>query len=438
MPLVARPLLSIFWKLGAFINHKIYSFAYGEQGKARGEEAERAPVISGRSNRANDEHELVRRIAVVRALPGLGDFLCAVPGLRALRQLWPKAHIALVGLPSTQTLVQRFNLVDELIPFPGFPGIVEKAPDVEILPAFLQEMQARAFDLAIQMHGSGSFINPFTLLLGAKRTVGYHLPPTLLPDAHIGNNIFVPYPDDLHEIHRNLRLVEVYRFASTQVKSEQDPVAWADSIDFPLSEDDWEAYGQLAQAHHLQASEYVCLHAGASVAARRWSPQGFAQVGAWLREQGYNIVLTGTEAEAEATAQVASQLGQPLIDLTGKTDLGVLALTLNHARLLVCNDTGASHVAAAVETPSVVICIDSDRRRWAPLNRSRHRSVAAENGKVVEVSEVLAHLRALLEKNQGRLNASRNRTQRSMMNTDHENQRPHKSASHYEESYELG
>jgi ADP-heptose:LPS heptosyltransferase len=46
---------------------------------------------------------------------------------------------------------------------------------------------------------------------------------------------------------------------------------------------------------------------------------------------------------------------------------------IERARLVICNDTGISHVAAAVRTPSVIVCCGSDFRRWAPLDHERHR-----------------------------------------------------------------
>jgi ADP-heptose:LPS heptosyltransferase len=66
----------------------------------------------------------------------------------------------------------------------------------------------------------------------------------------------------------------------------------------------------------------------------------------------------------------------PALHLAGATSLGGLAAVVGRARLVVCNDTGISHVAAAMRTPSTVIASGSDTRRWAPLDHERHRVLA--------------------------------------------------------------
>jgi len=67
---------------------------------------------------------------------------------------------------------------------------------------------------------------------------------------------------------------------------------------------------------------------------------------------------------------------QAALDLAGRTTLGGLAALIARARLLVSNDTGVSHIAAAMRTPSVIVACGSDPRRWAPLDCELHRVLA--------------------------------------------------------------
>jgi ADP-heptose:LPS heptosyltransferase len=99
----------------------------------------------------------------------------------------------------------------------------------------------------------------------------------------------------------------------------------------------------------------------------------FAQVGEALAGAGWAVVVTGAAEEAELAASLARCMRAPVLDFAGRTSLGGLAQLIARAALIVCNDTGVSHVAAAVGTPSVVVCCGADPERWAPLDRARHR-----------------------------------------------------------------
>jgi ADP-heptose:LPS heptosyltransferase len=336
-----------------------------------------------------------QRIVVVRSLPGLGDLLCAVPAVRALRMAFPQAHITLIGLPLAQSFVQRFShYLDEWLEFPGYPGIPEVALLPKRLTSSLTEVQQTPFDLALQMHGSGTYTNPFTVLLGARVSAGLFIPGQYCPDPEY----FFPYPEDEPEIRRNLQLITSLGIP-----------AQGEELEFPLWESDWQAFWAIVTTHDLQPGKYICIHPGASVSSRRWAPTQFATVADALANQGFQIVLTGTAAEAELTQSVAAAMHSPCVDLAGKTSLGAIAALLKQARLLICNDTGISHLAAALQVKSIVIFSASDPNRWAPLNHHLHRIVTSPkciqhppltphpSSLILHPSTILSHANDLLQ-----------------------------------------
>src|SRR5919199_833332 len=124
-----------------------------------------------------------RSIAILRARTGLGDLLCSVPALRALRSRLPRAHVALITYPEMAPVVARQRAyVDELLAFPGWPGIPERPVRGDELPRFLARCRARRFDLALQMYGARPAANEALERLGARRTGGF-LPPGAVPRA---------------------------------------------------------------------------------------------------------------------------------------------------------------------------------------------------------------------------------------------------------------
>lgn len=315
----------------------------------------------------------------MRALAGLGDMLCCVPALRALRTALPEAHITLLGLSEAASFVKRFGgYLDALLEFPGFPGIPEREFHPAALPAFLTEVQARCYDLALQMHGSGVASTPFTQLLGAKITAGF-CPLESCPDPQR----FMPVPEREPEVRRWLRLL-----AFLGVPSQ------GEALEFPLQAQDWRELEQTGV--DVLSRRYVCVHPGASEPSRRWPPEAFAAVAEAIYARGFDIALTGSAEEAPLTRAVADAMCVPALDLAGRTTLGALAALLTSSRLLVCNDTGVSHLAAALGVPSVVVFTRSDPERWAPLDKDLHRALVRP-----ETGEVLAQVDDLLRREPG-------------------------------------
>jgi ADP-heptose:LPS heptosyltransferase len=320
-----------------------------------------------------------RRIVIFRALQ-LGDMLCAVPALRALRAAWPGAEIVLMGLPWAATFVGRYpRYLDGFREFPGFPGLPERVPELDRIPAFLEEIRRERFDLALQMHGNGRLTNPLVALFGARQTAGFYQPGECCPDPHR----FLPYPDRGAEVRRLLALVEFLGCPAQGVE-----------LEFPVCERDRRALREVAGARDLRRGEYACVHPGASVPERRWPPERFAAVADALAARGLRIVLTGTEAEAALARTVGRAMRAPSVELAGKTDLGMAAALIDDARLLVCNDTGVSHLAAALRVPSVVISTGDNPARWAPDDRRTHRVLCRDAG--VDPAEVIAQAEDLL------------------------------------------
>lgn len=298
-----------------------------------------------------------RRIAVFRALQ-LGDLLCAVPALRAMRAAWPQARICLIGLPWAADFARRMPYVDEFIEFPGFPGMPERQPDLARWPAYVAMVRAHHFDLAIQMHGSGLLTNSLVAALGIPHNAGFYLPEQEGPLPEFA----IPWPEQMSEVHRLLALAE--RLGAP---------ARGDHLELPILAEEAVAWAELHQELPLTPRGYICVHPGARLATRRWPVDRFAAVADRLAQEGYLILLTGTADEAPLTAAVANEMSEPAEDLAGRTSLGTLAALVAQAELVICNDTGMSHVAAAMCTPSVVVCCGADPVRWQPLNAERHQ-----------------------------------------------------------------
>ncbi len=298
-----------------------------------------------------------RRVVLVRA-SRIGDFICATPALRALRAALPGAEITLVGLPFVRDLVARSPHLDRYTEFPGFPGLAEQFFDAHRAVQFFQQMQAEQFDLAIQMNGSGTFANPFTLMLGARMTAGF------VHDANwpMRLDAACPMPETGYEVRRWLALT-TFLGASAQ----------GEATEFVLWPEDHAAAEKLLAGAELPL---LGLHPAARESTRRWMPERFAHVARELQRQcGGTVVLVGSAEERGVAEQIAKESGVRCLNLAGRTSLPELGAVIARLALLLTNDSGPAHIAYALGTPSVTIFGATDPARWGPLDPSRHRVV---------------------------------------------------------------
>lgn len=322
----------------------------------------------------------IQSVVVFRALH-LGDMLCSVPALRALRMALPKAHIALAGLPWAAQFVRRFSgYLDEFLPFPGHPLLPEQPVRHEELAPFHAALCAREFCLALQLHGSGDITNQIVSGFGARAMAGH----CRGKPGSTANTVLAPYPETGAEPERLLHLV-----------GHLGAPAAGTHLEFPVLREDEDELAASGLADGLEPGSYVCVHPGARQRDKCWSIQRFADVADRLADEfGVRIVLTGSAEEAPLAQAVAERMHVPARIAAAPISIGAMAALMSRARLLVCNDTGVSHIAAGLGLNSVVIFSKADIARWAPLDRIRHRCIwdpGAERAAVV-----LQHARALL------------------------------------------
>lgn len=304
--------------------------------------------------------EAPRKVALLRA-SRIGDFLCATPAFRALREALPEAQISIITLPLLQDLVERSPYLDRFIPFPGFPGLAEQFFDARCSLQFFQRMQDERFDLAIQMQGSGVYTNPFMLLLGARVTAGF----IRAEDTAGRLQAALPFPQgaDMHEIERVLTLTE-FLGAPTQ----------GNEIEFPLLHED-----------HLHAERLLAkltppligLHPSARDATRRWFPQRFAEAARlFQRRYGGTILIFGDSEARELNTYVTQRVEGPCVDFTGQLSLPLLGGIIARLSVLVTNDTGPAHIAYALNAPTVVIFGGGSPLNNGPVHRGPFRVLA--------------------------------------------------------------
>jgi len=280
------------------------------------------------------------RSILVRAPNWVGDAVMMTPGLRALRAGFEDARIVVQVRPGLEGLLSGSIHVDEVRPLPSYHGG---------LVAMVREARAlriqQRFDLGICIPESFSSAL-LQRLAGVRRVVGY------------GGGVRRPL------LHHPVR-VPAFWGARRIVPRESFVLGLMEAVGckpqgtrlelFTTAEEE-RGVDVLLETHGVGAEEpLVALAPGASFGPSKcWPASSFAEVADHLAARGARIVLLGAPAEAPLTAAVSAAMKRPALDFASVLGLAESKALIRRSKLLICNDAGARHIAAAFGVPALV------------------------------------------------------------------------------------
>lgn len=286
-----------------------------------------------------------RHVLCVR-LDALGDVLMCTPALRALRAQHPERRLTLLSSPAGAALGPYLDDVDAAIaweaPWMKSSAVLEPERHLD----WIAMLARQRFDAAVVFTCYSQSALPAALLCqlaGIPLRLAYcrEKPYQLLTDW-----IADPEPGAMvrHEVQRQLDLV---RHVGAEVADER--LAFT-----PRKADHDAVRARLRQAGIDPDGRWLVLHPGASAPSRRYPPRHWQTLARALVERlDCPLVFTGAAHEAALIAQIAPPGASTMHAFAGQLGIGELGALLAQSSLVVSNNTGPAHLAAAVGAPVV-------------------------------------------------------------------------------------
>ncbi|HYW73483.1 MAG TPA: glycosyltransferase family 9 protein [Pyrinomonadaceae bacterium] len=299
----------------------------------------------------------MKSVLVIR-LRSLGDTVLTTPSLFALRRFLPQARIDILLEDWVAPLLEGSRLVDRVIPIPRH-GSSARA-------RVARELHRARYNVVYNLHG-GTTATFLTRASNAPHRVGF----SHYQYARLHNHI-APPPQEiwsratLHSVEQQLALI-----GWTGV-----PVTDRPLTQLAVSEKAARAITARLQVHKIDDQPLALIHPAAAFETKRWPAENFAAVIEEIAGRGLQPVAIVSPTE---TGVLHSVLEQTSARVIGFDNLSVPEITALAARaqLFVGNDSGIAHIAAAVNTPCVVIFGSSNVMHWRPWT-SNHSEVVRE------------------------------------------------------------
>ena len=297
-----------------------------------------------------------KNILAVR-LDNIGDVVMLGPAVRAVKETSPQARLTLLASPAGSTAVPLLPWIDDVITWrPIWQDVGGRMPFHPARERELINMLAeRQFDAALiftsfsqtpHTPGYACYLAGIPLRAGESKEFGGSTLTTELKGS----------PDDLHQVERNLRLVEHLGFVARDRR-----------LMLAIPEEARQAVPSLLERVGLDPdAPFLLVHPGASAQARRYPVERFGIVARLLSRRGWPILVTGVEREAALLAELMRHSPNARC-LVGGTTVAEYAALVERAALVICNDTLPMHLADAVGTPEVVLFSGTDyEEQWRP------------------------------------------------------------------------
>lgn len=306
----------------------------------------------------------------------LGDVILATPILQCLRSMYPEARLTLLAKQHALDLLQGSTLVDEIVTF-DFPWTAMSGKydpsryDPRAISAVIRKLRNENFDLSLDCR-MDLRSNLLARSIHAKRRVGYDFGGGgfLLTDA-------LPAPPaDQHKVDDWMTLLEPLRdTAPGPLPSVPDPV-------LSVSDKEKSEAAELLRASDISQDDIIVgIHPGGSHEAKRWSVDNFGEVGRLLVENhGVKLIVFVDPEGFGSGMQTANDA------LFVRTSIREMMSLFSRCDLVVCNDSGPMHAAAALGVPVVAIFRTGDPRQYGP--RGLNHTVVGEGALWGEKSQV--------------------------------------------------
>ena len=299
----------------------------------------------------------IQRILVIK-LRHFGDVLLTTPLLSTLKANYPQAKIDVLLYGGTQemlrenTTVNHAFIVDRGLKHAGLTAQISGEK------ALFNVLKAQHYDLILNLSDQWRAA-AYCRLLKPGFSIGFHYPKrdTWLWRYCHSTLVDIPHAAERHTVLNNLDILEPLQLTDiiTDVTMSYGP-------------QDIERVKQLCQQRNI--SDYILIQPSARWKFKTWASESFSQLINHLTEQGETVLLTGgkDQAELDYIAEIIAGCAQPeqVINLSGLLALPELAVLIDNAKLFIGVDSVAMHMAAALQTPAVVLFGPSNLNQWHP------------------------------------------------------------------------